>query len=215
LIELTVGMAVAMLVIGGAVAIYSNTAKSQRDALNLARLAQNTHAAMQVMTLELARSGFVGDSTDSFPLSNPFFSTTSGSSTDLAVYNGGSCIVFAYNRDNDSPPVVDSNERLGFRLSSNTLQTRTGGAVHNDDCGSGSWESLLAPDIEVTALNFVVTSNSVDASTGATTCSSGNRCMALREVSISLTARLSSDTSVQQSLLGRARLRNLKVTVQP
>lgn len=206
-------MVVAMLVIGGAVAVYSNTAKSHTDTMKAMQLAQNMRAAMAVMQREIANAGYIGDQPGDLVLNNPYFVT---GSTDLAVYNSGnSCVVFAYNRDGDSPVVVDDNERLGFRLSSNTVQMRLGGSGDNSNCTNGSWESILAEDVEATALGFTLTTNTVNSGGHSTTCSSGDTCVSVRRVAISFSARLADDATVTHTLRGSVQLRNHKVVLTP
>lgn len=210
LVELLIGMVVSLLVLGGAVAIYSNTGKSHGDTMQSMQLAQNMRAALAVMQREIAHAGYAGDQPGDLVLNNPFFSTTTASSTDMAVYNSGSCIVFAYNRDNDSTPVVDDNERLGFRLSANTVQMRIGGNGHNNDCAGSGWESILADDIDATALSFTLTMNAVNPNGQA--CAVGDICVYLRKVAINFSARLAEDASVTHTLHGSVQVRNHKVT---
>ena len=85
---------------------------------------------------------------------------------DIAIHDGGACIVYAYNRDDDAnndrvtdetPSAVDSNERLGFRLSNGELRMRLSGAT-NENCTDGSWESITEPEVQITGLTFTLTS---------------------------------------------------------
>lgn len=227
LIELMVGIAVGMLVIIGAIAFYVSTTKSQSDSNKLMHLNQNLRALMDIMTRDISRAGYAFDTPQvtgtpvPFPANNPFFSTTAGASTDLAVYNGGSCIVYAYNRDNDG--TVDSNERMGFRLNGTDVQMRTGGATHNDDCTSGTWEAANDPSVEITALNFnIITQKlsitdlpfgnlSCTSADECYTCESGDQCVYIREVTITLGGRLKNDPSVSQTIEGRAHIFNNKI----
>ncbi|MGZ8934444.1 MAG: hypothetical protein ACXW04_06030 [Methylobacter sp.] len=100
---------------------------------------------------------------------NPFSDDTiSGATTELTVYNSNTCIVYAYNRDNDSPPVIDSDERLGFRLNNaGELEMRSSGDT-NEDCDDGDWLSITEPEVEITGLTFTLTTTILNVSSMAT-----------------------------------------------
>lgn len=249
LIELMVGITVGMLVIVGAIAFYVNTTKSQSDSNKLMHLNQNLRALMDIMSRDISRAGYADNTPDvtgspvPFIANNPFFSTAAGSSTDLTIYDSGTCIVYSYNLDDDGDDLnldgdyvdagettlaVDTNERLGFRLNGTNIQLRTGGATHNDDCTSGSWEAANDPSVEITALSF--TSNtqklsltdlpfgSMSCTSGQEcySCESGDQCVYIRDVTITLTGRLRDDPNVIQTLNGRAHIFNNKiVSVEP
>jgi type IV pilus assembly protein PilW len=129
---------------------------------------------MDIMVQDIRRAGFVTsypDTTANFALlqNNPFFdATTAGATTDIAIYNSNSCIVYSYNRDEEedngasspagieTPPAVDNDERLGFMLSGVILKMRKYGAT-NEDCSNGSeWETISEPEVEITGLTFTL-----------------------------------------------------------
>ncbi|HIG92497.1 MAG TPA: hypothetical protein EYQ77_08825, partial [Methylococcaceae bacterium] len=117
---------------------------------------------------------------------NPFFdATTTGATTDIAVHDTGSCLVYSYNRDEEdnatdpptveTPPVVDGNERLGFRLIDGKLKMRKYGAT-NENCNTGlEWESISEPEVEITVLEFTLTENPLNV-TSMTTDTDGDGC---------------------------------------
>ncbi len=170
LVELMIGMLVGIIVAGGAVSIFSNSVSSQSDNIKLTRLNQDLRAMMDIMVRDIRRAGFVTSLPDTHFASlqdNPFFDTT----TDISIldYDGGTdnCIMYSYNRDEndddgggtlESPPAVDNNERLGFRLASdNQLEMRQTGTT-NASCG-GSWQTITEPEVEITNLQFTLTSS--------------------------------------------------------
>lgn len=170
LIELLIGLLVGAIVTAGAISLFTGSVKSSTDNINLTRLNQDLRTMMDIMERDIRRAGFVtSDPQTNLPsvLSNPFFDTvTAGATTDIAVYNGGACIVYTYNRDDDAnkdgitdeiPSAVDNNERLGFSLSNGELNMRLSGTT-NENCNNNntSWQSITEPEVEITALTFAL-----------------------------------------------------------
>lgn len=239
LIELLIGVLLGTIVAAGAISVYVMSIQGQTDNIQLVRLNQDLRAMMDIMVRDIRRAGFVTDDPDTYLANlqnNPFFADT----TELAIYNGGNCIVYAYNRNNDKPPAVDDNERLGFRLNrSGQLQMRTSGTT-NANCDNGSWESITEPEVEITALTFALTSTTLNVSSMATDadtndcfdgdgdcdglCDSGEACntctrdggaddpacLTIRNVSITLRGQLRDDNTVTQTINSQVRVRNDK-----
>lgn len=119
-----------------------------------------------------------------------------------------------------------------------TLEMRKYGAT-NEDCDTGAeWEAISEPEIEITALTFALTSTTLNASvmstrlsdadstndlcdsadTGAGGCRECIRdgtapdpaCLYVRNIKITLTARLRDDPNVTQTITGQVRVRNDK-----
>lgn len=170
LVELMIGLLIGVIISAGAITVLSTTIKAQADNLKLTRLTQDMRAMMDIMERDIRRAGFVTiDPTANWTSlqNNPFFdSTTAGQTTELSIYNGGQCIVYAYNRDDDTnndgvadevPSAVDNNERLGFRLNGDILQMRSSGAT-NENCTDGRWETITEPEVAISALNFTLAS---------------------------------------------------------
>jgi len=161
LIELLIGMLVGLIIVAAGIAVFSTSLRGQTDNIKLARLNQDMRAMMDIMERDIRRAGFVtSDPETNWALlqNNPFF----GATTDIAVwdYDGSylNCIVYAYNRDNDSPPTVTDNERMGFRLKQDgKLEMRSSGGTNvSCDNQGDSWETITEPEVEITALNFTL-----------------------------------------------------------
>lgn len=244
LIELMIGILVGLIVVAGAVNVFTGNLRSSSQNISLSRLNQDLRAMMDIMARDIRRAGFVTSRPEIAEhaqalRNNPF---TVPGDTDVTILNfdGGTnnCILYAYNRDVESndgtasvetPPAVDTNERLGFRLQSTTgqLQMRRSGTA-NDDCTNGIWESITEPDVEITALTFNLTSRSLNATamtprmqntnpaddlcnstdTTCNTCTTGDACIFVRWVDITLAGRLRSDNTIAQTLNQRVRIRN-------
>ena len=242
LVELLVGLLVGLVVLGAATVTFLNSLGAQTDNLNLARLNQDMRSMMDIMTRDIRRTGFVTSdpaTNSAILLNNPFFSADK----DIQVI--GSCIVYSYNADDDSPPAVDANEHFGFRLSDNgELQMRSSGTT-NTACDDGTWETITEPEIIITGLTFTLLGNTnadglnatsmatdtdgdgvMDGDTGGdaadsgngfcdagevcNTCQSGEACLYVRAVTISLSGQLRDDNAVSQTITQQVRLRNDK-----
>jgi prepilin peptidase dependent protein B len=167
---------------------------------------------------------------------NPFFEALTG---DIAIldYDGGNdnCILYTYNgnestdNDNDGDGRIDveTSDRLGFRLNNDVkLQMRKSGSS-NVDC-DGSWESITEPEVQITGLTFTLTSTTLnvtsmvnddgddngngicDTGEACNACTTGQACLYIRNVAISLTGRLRDDNAVTQTITEQVRVRNDK-----
>ncbi len=143
LIELLVGMALGLIVMGGAIVLFSSISQATSALVSTNRMQQEMRDVGLVMTRDIRRAGYSGIvpgvdfNGDGFPnvgqadfsaqldsvradlLFNPHFTTTA----DIRVYNAvgaNDCILFSYNVDADlpaanTPAVVESDEWFGYR----------------------------------------------------------------------------------------------------
>ncbi len=251
LVELMIGLLVGTIIIAGGLRVFTVVIRGQSDNVKLTRLNQDMRAMMDIMVRDIRRAGFV----TSYPsnhlssLKNNFFfdATTTGATTDIAVHDTSRCLVYSYNRDEEedngtaspsgveTPLVVDSNERLGFRLSDDQLEMRKSGAT-NENCTNGSWESITEPEVEITVLKFTLTEKELnvtsmipvngimvgddngdglcDVGETCTTCVTGKSCLIVRNVAITLTGQLSAEPTITQTITAFVRIRNDKFVEQ-
>lgn len=115
--------------------------------LNTNRLNEQLEAIMQTMTAEIRRAGYwananslIGTNTNT----NPFM--VSGT-TDVTVGGtGNSCILFTYDHGSAggaSLPAISSSsddDRYGFRLQGNYIQTRPWGAAFSCGAAASAWK---------------------------------------------------------------------------
>ncbi len=155
------------------------------------------------------------------------------SNTQVAATGSGSCIVYSYDLDEDG--VVDANEVLGWRLNSNKVQVRiSGDTTDPDTCATASntWVDVTDTNfITITALTFDLSSSAClntrepdgvdnDSANGiddadeydcysqVPAASSGDITVETREIGITLTGNLTSDSFVRMSLSKSVRVRN-------
>jgi len=238
LIELMIAILIGLIMTAAAITLYVNYLKNTRDNVALIKLNQDMRGAMDIMVRDVRRAGFV--------TTNPEINFTclqqsafgainirdSGSSTAVANGNPASCVLYAYNRNNNIPAgltcnanaflVAEDTDRFGFRLSAdNAIQMKSSGNLTStSDCGIGNWETITEPDVSYD-LEFVMTESELDMtqmfSDGAQVCNSGddcnicdsgNQCLTIREVVINLEGTLPDGTS--QAIQERVRIRNDK-----
>lgn len=174
LIELMIGLAVGLLVVSAAMSVFYNAMQGITDNTKLVRLNQDMRAMMDIMVRDIRRAGFVTSNPTYFAdlKDNPYFdAVSSGHTTDIALLNSNTCIVYSYNRDDDRPSRIrehdheheEEDERLGFRWNVNAgeLEMRTSG--HTNESCEGNWETITEPEVEITGLTFLLTSTTLNA----------------------------------------------------
>lgn len=229
LVELMIGLTIGMLIVIGVLSIYTSTSVGSRNTLNSAKLNMEIRGAMDLMAEDIRRAGFGG---------NTFMAV---GTTDLAIYDSGSCIVYSYNDDNDIDGVVSADEYFGFRIQNNTIQMRNGGSGDASNCTNGEWEDITAPDtVQIDAptggAHFSISyqclrsdTNAVGAnqpcvsgqaifdaaSTAATAAGSRIGLIEIREVTIDIPAHITADSTMRIALQETVAVRNHRVVIVP
>jgi type IV pilus assembly protein PilW len=224
LIELMIGLAVGLLVVAGAIALYVNSVQASRGNLELAHLNQQLRALMSLVTRDLRRACYYGGTPglhDFF--ANPF--TQGGNDLAVGAHGGeaaGSCVTYTYDLDGDrlvgvgavSPlPAgadADNVEQFGFRLNGGRVEARTAGTSLG--CNAGTWVDVTEPTIEVTGLSFVLTETCLNIENTGSACTAGDASETKRRVDVSLTGRLTADPAMQQTVNESVQIRNDRMT---
>jgi prepilin peptidase dependent protein B len=207
LTELMIAIALNLLVLIALVSIFVTNLQHYRSVLNTNRLQQELQTAMNIMSNDIRRAGYWANARNDLRTdqnNNPFMV----SGTDVSVGTGNTCILLTYDRDNNGTlPSVSSSyddERYGYRLNSQTLQTRPWGASFSCTAAASAWENVTDPNvILITGLTFTLNTQTI--STGP-----GTAAIILRSVDITLSGRLTSDATVTKTLTEHIRIRNDK-----
>lgn len=221
LIELMVGLLVGTLVVAGGIKIFSTSVKNSSENIDLITLNQDLRTMLELMLHDIRRAGYVSSNPDNdanghlddMLKNNPFAA--------IQLDNDASCIVYMYNK-NANAAAVENNERFGFKLATDNsfkppktvLRVRRSAPALA--CNSGTWESITAPEVEITDLNFTLTETPLNVTHALNTplnpilqiCNSGDKCSYVRELSITLSGRLKDEPSLNQSISGAVRIRN-------
>jgi type IV pilus assembly protein PilW len=175
LVEVLVGLAIGVIVIGGGLSIYVSSVRSGNETLLASKLNQEMGALMLVMSNDIRRAGYWGTALAARADQNPF---NLAGSTELVVIDDmasdvvqpptgqGSCITYTYDATylpGNAAGVVESTDLFGFRLNGTVVQMRQEGTVDGADCvggtcsscANGVWQDVTDPDvIEITELVF-------------------------------------------------------------
>lgn len=203
--ELLIALAINAVLFIALTSIFLANLDHYHRALNYARLNEDMQIAMTMMSQDIRRAGYWANARNDVGLdqnTNPFMTST----TDVSVNVANNCILFSYDASKDGTIASISSsvddERYGYRLSGNVLQARPPGAVYS--CTATDWENITDSNvIEITALTFTLTTNTLN--TGPST-----RGVALRDVDISMTGRLTSNHSFTKTITNHVRIRNDK-----
>ncbi len=140
LVELMIGLTVGLLVMLSALTLYTVNLRYAADILGAARLNAELRAAMDMMVTDIRRAGFGG----------PTF--TEPGVSDLALFEGGSCLVFTYDANQDGSWKHDADDKIsgsyelfGFKVDDHILKVRQGGGDLKACNSGGQWHGLTDP----------------------------------------------------------------------
>lgn len=207
ILELLVGSAVGMIIVGGAVMLVAKNMVGSRMLLAETRLNQDLRNAADLVSRDLRRAGYWGNAiqgtiaigTSALTTQNPYSSVASPSA-DAIDYN--------FSRDNATDNnTLDANEQFGFRLHADALQMQTG----------NGWTDVTDKSlVRITKLNLTPTVTSISlGDTCPTLCGIGTpNCptVTVRSYTIELDGQSVQDANVQRSLRSTVRVRNDKVS---
>lgn len=233
LIELMIALLIGMIIVAATITIYISTIRSSSDIVKSARLNHDLDSALALMVNDIRRAGYWGRAmVGSDGRDNPF--TQAATNLKLLPSSPYSCILYTYDEDADGN--VDSDEYYGFKLNGSDIQMRlTGSSINNCNHNSDVWRTLNvnegSEEIDVTSLTFTPSYKCLRKRTGAadvnfdTSCedaaaTAGNllrddRVIESREIIITLSGRVKTDTAVTKNLTNRVKIRNDRVFTQP
>ncbi len=202
LVELMIGLAVGLLIVGSASGLLAARLREHKAMLVEARLMQDLRTSMDIVTRDLRRSGYWGRATAAMnaasPASNPYVALAPMAAASDAVS-------FQLSRDDAENNKLDDNEQFGFRLRKGVLDMLI---------GSGSWQALTdAGTMNVTT--FTVTPTVREQAlmelcdkpcpAGMAACGPA---LQQRSLAVSITARASADSRIVRTLTSEVTLRN-------
>jgi type IV pilus assembly protein PilW len=175
IVELLIGAAVGVIVVGGAIALYITSVRSSGETVGATRLNQEVSALLSVISNDVRRAGFWPGAVGGNYAQNPF---SQADATVLTVVDDlvgdvdqgptgqGTCLVYAYDATylaGNTSGVLEAADLFGFRLNGTVVEMRAAGVVDGvncvggtcNSCQNGNWEAVTDPDlIEITALTF-------------------------------------------------------------
>lgn len=221
LVELLVGVAVGIFIVGGALKLTVDTVTTNRRALLETRVSQDLRAAADVVARDLRRAGYwdnsmsgIWNTTGVTPIANPHRVVTKAGTTDLGT------MAYSYSKNTDD--TLNNNERFGYQVESGVLQYQNGNA---------NWQPITDPNsvlIDADGFKITETKREVPLYTYCT-CMTQLKCndadfaiagtyfatrplLTLREYAVRIKGTSASDANVKREIRETVRVRNDEYT---
>lgn len=128
LVEIVISMSIGSVLVAGVTSVYVDTIKNTSDNISSIRLEQDLQAIVQMVSQEMRRAGFDGDSVN-------------GGDTNFDVnLETTSCISYNYDMGDTPNGTLDANEKFAFRLVDDAIQFGTSATNCND--ADATWASI-------------------------------------------------------------------------
>lgn len=236
IVELLVGVAVGLFIVGGALKLFSDNVNSNRQLVLETKVNQDMRAAADLIARDLRRAGYWGNSTGGVvttnaspvPAVSPYAVVTPTS-----IAGAGTTTTYSYSQGTENNTLDTTTENFGFRLNSGVLQYLLG----------GNWQSITDINtVNLTAFTITPAHTCVSlaqycpasASAGCTICTLANSrldangcpnaaCVAasgingcprltVRRFNISMQGTSATNSAVVRSLQESVRVRNEQFT---
>jgi prepilin peptidase dependent protein B len=209
LVELMVGIAVALFIVATASFAASNQLNDNRRLMLEAQVEQDLRAASELIVRDLRRAGYWQNAAAQIAASGTAANSYANVS---AASSAGNSISYAYSQDEpgEENDHIDGNEQSGAKLDSGTLKLLM---------GDGGWQAITDPAV-VTVTAFRVSLNTHEVSLAdfcETPCpASGTPATCppqqqVREVRVQIAGTAAQDASVTRSLDTTVRVRNDRI----
>jgi type IV pilus assembly protein PilW len=216
IIELMIGLAIGLFILAGASAMFVNNVVNSRQILLESRINQDLRSTMDLITRDLRRGGYWGNSlagtvatgSNSTTVANPYTTVTR---------TGTNAIGYAYTRGTENDALDTATEQFGFKLDTSikAIQMNIGGST---------WQTLTNTDIvNIPNNGFTITptETAIDVRAAcAKTCidtvlppsipTSAENCprIQVRTYNIVLTGESTANPAVTRTLRSQVRVRN-------
>lgn len=203
LVELLVGSAIGLVLVGGASKLFVDSMDDSRRIIIETRVHQDLRAAADLVARDLKRAGYWANALQGVaypPLDNPY-----RIAAPTAASGPASQVDYAFARDADNA-VNATTEQFGFRLQDNAIRVLNG----------GTWQQLTDPGT-VVITQFSVTPVTRVVSLGhfcSPVCAPGSAgcpAVSVRRFDIVLRGRAPNDAAVVREIRESVRLRNDEV----
>ncbi|HEY0856044.1 MAG TPA: prepilin-type N-terminal cleavage/methylation domain-containing protein [Albitalea sp.] len=204
LVELMIGLAIGLFIVATATSLLLDRIREHRALLIESRLMQDLRTAADLVSRDLRRAGYWGESTAGLPrggaaaAANPYTALAPAAAASDAVS-------FRFSRDAGENHAVDGNEQFGFRLRRGVIEMLL---------GSGNWQALTdSGTMIVTAFSVTPRVDEITlqalcekaCAAGAADCPPKQQ---LRSFGVAITGRSSADAGVVRGVRSQVRLRN-------
>ena len=137
LVELMVGMAISLIIMAGAVYVFTKVSEVSIQEVRAAKASQQARDVMSFMVRDLSRAGYAGIE---WQLNNP-----SGANSTVNINSEKNCVTYSYNRNDTSDGEV---RYYGLRLDTTNkeIEVPQSNSVQAD-CATIGWEGITEPSV--------------------------------------------------------------------
>lgn len=211
LVEMMVGIAVGLVIIGGALSLMATNVRGTRQIVADTRLEQDLRNIADLVTRDLRRAGYWGQSVEGTKtLNSGTTRTATNPYIDVAATTGGSGgFSYAFSRDSVENNTKGSNEDFGFSLTDGELrmQTATSTSAPLNDVHYTMITGFSVTDISPEVIWLGYRCETVKNPGGINV-----PYLYVRRYNVTITGQSVLDTSVTRTLKTSVRVRNDKVT---
>ena len=201
LVELLVGVALGLFLVAGASTLFVSHLNNGRRLLLEARLNQDLRAAADLITRDIRRAGYWGNSLAG-TLATGAASTTALNPYRVVNTPNSSTITYGFSRDTTENNFQDANEEFGFVLTSGAIRMQI---------ANGTTQEVTDPStLTVTAFTIAPTVTAVDVRDACAKTCTGSTCptITVRQYLVTITGQAARDPTVTRTMQTRARVRN-------
>jgi prepilin peptidase dependent protein B len=217
LVELMIAIVLGMIVIAGVIQVFVGSVRSNSELLRMTRLEEELSAVLTLVSSDVRRAGYNSQATNPANVASGWVNTMAP----ITVNADEDCILYSYDTTGDGNAALAAN-RFGFRLNGTTIEMYTNTNAADWDCDAATgWAAATSTGVvEITALDFELTNQCVNATNSTRTCAAGSALTddALannRILEITIQGRLSADPMVARVLEESVKIRNDLITIEP
>jgi Tfp pilus assembly protein PilW len=215
LVELMIAIVLGMIVIAGVIQVFVGSVRSNGELLRMTRLEEELSAVLTLVSADVRRAGY------NSLAANPANVASGWDNLMAPITVAGNCILYTYDTTGDGNDALAAN-RFGFRLTGTTIEMYTNTNAADWTCNAATgWAAATSTGVvDITALEFVLTQQCVNATNSTRTCLAGSALTgdALatnRILGIRITGELSADAMVARELEESVKIRNDLITFAP
>lgn len=202
IVELMVGVAIGLVVVGAAIHLSGRNIAASRGMLAEIRVNQDLRAVADLVTRDLRRAGYWDNAV--LGTLTTATSTTAQANPYSAVSSLSNTVAYSFSRDSVEDNALGSGEQFGFRLMNGAVEMQT---------AAGSWQAVT-DNGAVTVTQFTITPATTTLPLGhlcQKAClpgSAGCPTVTLRRFDIVLRGQSVRDSAVVRELRSSVRMRN-------
>ncbi|HET9642930.1 MAG TPA: hypothetical protein VFP68_06150 [Burkholderiaceae bacterium] len=198
IVEFMIGITVGLLLLAGAINIFTTNLVNSRRLMTETRVNQNLRAAADLITRDLRRAGYWGNAIQGTTAVGAGAAAASNVYSGISTPTSGAVVNYNFSRDITENNTLDNNEQFGYRLNNNSIEMLVG--------APSTWVAITDPKVVTVDSLTIDTTNVRTMSLGyicPKTCNAGTpNCpsITVRSYGLVITGHSASDSSVTRRL---------------